>query len=180
MEGQTAVQLGGGGNASVAQQAGNASGAEGLTPINNGATLLVSYLCPSRGPRGNGLTDYGYLQQNGVVIYNAPLGVSAGKISNSNGCSKTALVSHIGCNPLDYAIGPTPWYNCLQPFSGQSVDDSEVPPGQYCTNFSSPHPGGNVVLFADGHVQFIDHDWLTANQAIWYWQNATTTITLPN
>ena len=27
------------------------------------------------------------------------------------------MVAHLGCNPQDYPIGPTPWYNCLQPFS---------------------------------------------------------------
>ena len=30
-----------------------------------------------------------------------------------------------------------------------------------------------MVLFADGHVQSIEHQWLTANQSIWNWQNTT-------
>jgi prepilin-type processing-associated H-X9-DG protein len=38
---------------------------------------------------------------------------------------------------------------------------------------SSPHPGGNQVLFADGHVQMISNEWLTANQNVWNWQNTT-------
>ena len=83
------------------------------------------------------------------------------------------MVSHIGCNPADYAIGPTPWYNCTQPFACQSMDDRQVPVGQYCTAFSSPHPAGNVLLFADGHVASIANQWLTANQSIWNWQNRT-------
>ena len=161
------------------QQAGNASSNEALTPVNDGNTFQPSYLCPSRGGRGNGLTDYGYLQQNWAVIYHAPIGLSAEKISNANGCTKTAMVSHIGCNYQDYSIGPTPWYNCLQPFSAQSVDDSEVPVGQYCTNFSSPHPGGNIMLFADGHVQFVEHQWLNDNPSVWNWQN-TTLLQLPD
>ena len=53
------------------------------------------------------------------------------------------------------------------------MPDSQVPPGQFDQTFSSPHPGGNVVLFADGHVQSIDNEWLTANQSIWNWQNTT-------
>ena len=54
--------------------------------------------------------------------------------------------------------------------------DMQVPQGQYgetLTFFSSPHPGGNVVLFADGHVQSLDNAWLTANQKVWFWQNTT-------
>ena len=94
-------------------------------------------------------------------------------ITNANGSSNTVMVSHLGCNPQDYPNGPTPWYNCLQPFNAQSMQDSQVPPGQYCTTFSSPHPGGNVVLFADGHVQSLDNGWLTANPSVWNWQNTT-------
>ena len=165
-----AVQNGGGGGGGAG---GNASGVGYLVPVNNGNIRLNFYLCPSRGMRGNGLSDYGYLQQNGAVLYGTPDGVSLEAVTNANGSSNTALVAHLGCNPRDYAIGPTPWYDCLQPFSGQSMADSQVPIGQYCTTFSSPHPGGNTVLFADGHVQTIDNQWLTANQSIWYWQNTT-------
>jgi prepilin-type N-terminal cleavage/methylation domain-containing protein/prepilin-type processing-associated H-X9-DG protein len=152
-------------------QAGNASGGGSLVPVNNGNILLAFYLCPSRGVRGNGLSDYGYLQQSYAVLYGAPLGVSLGVISRGNGTSNTALVAHLGCNPQDYSIGPTPWYNCLQPISALSTDDSQVPVGQYCTTFSSPHPAGNLVLFADGHVQSLANQWLTANPSIWNWQN---------
>jgi prepilin-type N-terminal cleavage/methylation domain-containing protein/prepilin-type processing-associated H-X9-DG protein len=152
---------------------GNASGSSALVPVNNGNVLLKSYLCPSRGIRGNGLTDYGYLQQTNAVLYGAPVGVSLGEITNASGSSNTIMVSHIGCNPQDYPIGPTPWYNCLQPFSAQSLQDSQIPQGQYCTTFSSPYPGGNVVLFADGHVQLIDNDWLTTNPSAWNWRNTS-------
>ena len=54
---------------------------------------------------------------------------------------------------------------------GTSVADSQVPPGAYLTpnsynppNLSSPHDGVNLVVFADGHVGSIAHDWLTQNQ----------------
>ena len=109
-------------------------------------------LCPSRGIRGNGLSDYGYLQQDYAIFYSAPKGVSLLLISNANGASNTAMVAHLACNPSDYPIGPTPWYNCYQAFSAQSMQDSQVAVGQYSTTFSSPHPAGNVVLFADGSV----------------------------
>jgi prepilin-type N-terminal cleavage/methylation domain-containing protein/prepilin-type processing-associated H-X9-DG protein len=157
---------------------GGAGGTGSLVPVNNGNIQLKSYLCPSRGIRGNGWTDYGYLQQNGSVVYGAPVGVSLGAITNANGTSNTAVVSHIGCNPQDYPNGPTTWYNCGQPTSAQSVPDSQIPPGQMMQGFSSPHASTNVVLFADGHVATIAHQWLTANQMIWNWQN-TTPIQLP-
>ena len=51
------------------QQSGNAAGSGSLVPVNNGNVLLTSYLCPSRGIRGNGLTDYGYVQQDYAVLY---------------------------------------------------------------------------------------------------------------
>jgi prepilin-type processing-associated H-X9-DG protein len=49
--------------------------------------------------------------------------------------------------------------------------DSQVPQGMMDHSFSSPHPGGNGVLFAGGHVQLIDNGWLTDNQNVWSWQN---------
>ena len=170
MEQQNAVLTGtgggGGGN-------GNASGTGSLVPVNNGNILLKCYLCPSRGIRGNGLSDYGYLQQDYAVLFGAPTGVSLTAITNANGSSNTVMVCHLACNPQDYSNGPTTWYNCLQPFTAQSMQDNQVPPGQPLLGFSSPHPGVNVVLFADGHVQSLDHGWLTANQSVWNWRNTT-------
>jgi prepilin-type N-terminal cleavage/methylation domain-containing protein/prepilin-type processing-associated H-X9-DG protein len=165
-----AVQNGGG---SGGGGAGNATGTGSLVPVNNGNVLLKILLCPSRGIRGNGLTDYNYVQQSTAVLYGAPVGVSAGNIANANGTSNTAMAAHLGCNPQDYPIGPTAWYDCIQPFSAQSMQDSQVPPGQMDQFFSSPHPGVNVVLFADGHVQALDNGWLTANQNVWNWQNSS-------
>lgn len=169
------VQNGGGGGGGAA---GNANGTSSLVPVNNGQIVLKLLLCPSRGVRGNGLTDYNYVQQNAAVLYAAPSGVSLAVITNANGASNTALVSHLACNPQDYPIGPTPWYDCLQPLSAQSTQDSQVPVGQFDQYLSSPHPGINLVLFADGHVQGIENSWLTANQVIWSWQN-TVPIQLP-
>ena len=150
---------------------GGAGGTGSLIPVNNGQVLLKIFLCPSRGIRGNGLDDYNYIQQSTAVLYGAPVGVSLPVISNANGSSNTAMVAHLGCNPQDYPIGPTNWYNCAQPLSAQSMQDSQVPVGQFDKFFSSPHPGGNLVLFADGHVQLLDNGWLMANQYIWNWQN---------
>jgi prepilin-type N-terminal cleavage/methylation domain-containing protein/prepilin-type processing-associated H-X9-DG protein len=163
------VSKNGGGGAS----SGNASGTGSLIPVNNGNILLSFYLCPSRGIRGNGLSDYGYLQQDNSVLYGAPKGISLGAIAQANGTSNTAMVAHLGCNPQDYLNGPTTWYNCLQPFTAQSMEDWQVPQGQMTQTFSSPHPGCNVVLFADGHVDSIDNQWLTANKSIWNWRNST-------
>jgi prepilin-type N-terminal cleavage/methylation domain-containing protein len=172
VEQQNAVQVvnnGGGGGGGV----GNANGTGSLIPVNNGNIQLKLLLCPSRGIRGDGLTDYNYVEQNSAVLYGAPVGVSLTAITNANGASNTAMLTHLGCNPQDYPIGPTPWYDCMQPFSARSTPDTQVPPGQMDQFFSSPHPGVNLVLFADGHAQSIDHGWLTANQSIWNWQNTS-------
>ena len=108
-------------------------------------------------------------------------GVTLGQISNLNGTSNTALLSHLGVNPAEYGYGPTTWYNCNNATGGASVPDNQVPLGAYLTpnsysppDLSSPHPGVNLVLFADGHVQAITHDWLTQNQnQVWSWMNTT-------
>ena len=61
------------------------------------------------------------------------------------------------------------------------MPDNQVPTGAYLSpnsysppDLSSPHPGVNLVLFADAHVQAITHDWLTQNQnQVWSWMNTT-------
>ena len=176
---QQAAGTGGNANQQGNGENGNAGGTASLVPVNNGNVVLNFLLCPSRGFRGNGLADYNYVQQSTAVLYGAPLGNSLVQISNCNGSSYTAMVAHLACNPRDYGNGPTPWYNCIQPLIASSMSDSQVPPGLYDQTLSSPHPGGNLVLFADGHVQLINNGWLTANQAIWNWTN-NTPIQFPN
>jgi prepilin-type processing-associated H-X9-DG protein len=88
------------------------------------------------------------------------------------------MVAHLSCHPSDYSNGPTPWYCCVQPLVSQSMPDSQVPQGQPDQCLSSPHPAGNGVLLADGHVRAIDHGWLTANPAAFNWQN-TPALLLP-
>jgi prepilin-type N-terminal cleavage/methylation domain-containing protein/prepilin-type processing-associated H-X9-DG protein len=171
-EQQNAVQIVANGGGGGGGGPGNATGTGSLIPVNDGQILLKFLLCPSRGIRGNGLTDYNYVQQSTAVLYGAPLGVSLTTITNANGASNTAIVAHLGCNPRDYPNGPTTWYDCIQPLSAQSMMDSQVPQGIMDQTFSSPHPGGNGVLFADGHVQLMDNGWLTANQNVWDWQNS--------
>jgi prepilin-type processing-associated H-X9-DG protein len=129
-----------------------------ITPINNGYVTQTS-----AGPS---------------ILYTSPTGVSLAVITNLNGASNTAFASHLSCNPQDYATGPSPWYNCTNPPSGNSSPDSQVPQGQPAQSLSSPHPNVNVVVFADGHVQTVSHQWLNNNQVIWSWQN-TAPVTLP-
>jgi prepilin-type N-terminal cleavage/methylation domain-containing protein len=179
LEQQNVVQMAkNGGGGSGTDPGGGAGGTGSLVAFNNGNVLLEILLCPTRGIRGNGLGDYNYVQQDTSVIYGAPVGVSLTKITNGNGASNTAAVAHNGCNPADYANGPSTWYNCNQSQGTQSVPDIQFPQGQMSQFFSSPHPGVNVVLFADGSVRSIDHAWLTANPSIWNWQN-TTVIEIP-
>lgn len=163
----------GNGNALGNGENGNAGGTASLIPVNNGNVLIKTLLCPSRGIRGSGLADCNYVQQSTSVLYGSPVGVSLTSIGNCNGSANTVMVAHLSCNPADYENGPTPWYNCIQPLAASSVSDIQVPQGQWDQNLSSPHPGGNQVLFADGHVQLISNEWLTANQNVWVWQNAT-------
>jgi prepilin-type N-terminal cleavage/methylation domain-containing protein/prepilin-type processing-associated H-X9-DG protein len=170
-EQQNTVQAVNNGSSSGGSGPGNATGTGSLAPVNNGKIVLQFLLCPSRGIRGEGLTDYNFVQQSTAVLYGAPVGVSATVIANMNGTANTAMAAHLGCNPQDYALGPTTWYNCIQPLSTQSMQDRQVPPGQFDQFLSSPHPGGNGVLFADGHVQLLANDWLTANPNVWNWQN---------
>jgi prepilin-type N-terminal cleavage/methylation domain-containing protein/prepilin-type processing-associated H-X9-DG protein len=178
-EQQNAVQaVNKGGGSGGGSRPGNATGTGSLVPVNNGKVLLQFLLCPSRGVRGDGLTDYNYVQQSTAVLYGAPLGISMTVLANANGTANTAMTAHLSCNPQDYSVGPTPWYNCQQPLTAQSMRDSQVPVGQFGQFLSSPHPGGNGVLFADGHVQLLDNDWLTANPNVWNWQN-TLPLQLP-
>jgi prepilin-type N-terminal cleavage/methylation domain-containing protein/prepilin-type processing-associated H-X9-DG protein len=172
---QQVVTSGGNAGNQGGGQNGNAGGTASLVPYNNGNVRINILLCPSRGIRGNGLADYNYLQQSYGVLYGAPSGVTLTAITNGKGSSNTAMVSHVGCNPSDYPIGPTPWYNCIQNLSAASMPDSRVPTGlaNQEVTFSSPHTGGNLVLFADGHVSFLSHEFLTANQSIWNWQDTT-------
>jgi prepilin-type N-terminal cleavage/methylation domain-containing protein/prepilin-type processing-associated H-X9-DG protein len=172
-----------------------------LTPVNAATDTLKIFLCPSRGIRAGqaspnaptasppygGISDYGYyvlvpwdVPNAQCVLWN-PSGVGLAQISNANGSSNTALLSHLGVNPKEYGYGPTTWYNCNNAVSGTSMPDNQIPLGAYLSPnsysppvLSSPHPGVNIVTFADGHVQSIVHSWLTQNQnQVWSWTNAT-------
>jgi prepilin-type N-terminal cleavage/methylation domain-containing protein len=177
-----------------------------LTPVNAATDTLSLFLCPSRGirpgqaspnaptasPPYGGISDYGYYVlvpwnvPSAQCILWSPTAVSLVQISNANGSSNTALLSHLGVNPKEYGYGPTTWYNCNNATGGASVPDMQVPLGAYLSpnsysppDLSSPHPGINLVLLADAHVQPITHDWLTQNQnQVWSWMN-TTPLQLP-
>ena len=177
-----------------------------LTPVNAAQDVLILFLCPSRGIRAGqaspnafdsraaaalrleGISDYGYyslvawnVPNAQCVLWNPVVGVNMAMISNANGASNTAILSHLGVNPREYGFGPTTWFNCNNSTGGGSVPDSDVPLGSYLSpnsyspgDLSSPHSGVNVVVFADGHVQAVTHAWLTQNQnQVWSWMNAT-------
>jgi prepilin-type N-terminal cleavage/methylation domain-containing protein/prepilin-type processing-associated H-X9-DG protein len=178
-----------------------------LTPVNQATDTLKLFLCPSRGirqgqpspnapgapPPYGGISDYGYyvlvpwnVPGAQCVLWNPGEGVPLVQITDSNGTANTAFLTHLGVNPAEYTCGPTTWFNCNNATSGTSMPDADVPLGAYLTPnsysppvLSSPHVGGNLVAFADGHVQAIAHDWLTRNQnQVWNWKN-TTTLTIP-
>jgi prepilin-type N-terminal cleavage/methylation domain-containing protein len=173
-----------------------------LTHLHEATDSLKLFLCPSRGIRPGqaspnapgaplpygGISDYGYyvlvpwnIPGTQCILWNPAMGVDLVLISNANGTSNTALLSHLGVNPTEYGYGPTTWYNCNNATGGNSVPDSQVPLGAYLTpnsynppELSSPHPYVNVVTFADSHIQAISHAWLTEYQnQVWSWMNPT-------
>jgi prepilin-type N-terminal cleavage/methylation domain-containing protein len=172
-----------------------------LTPVNAATDTLKLFLCPTRGirpgqaspnapsgtPPYGGISDYGYYV---LVSWNvpgaqcilwSPTVIGLVQITNANGTSNTAVVSHLGVNPQEYGYGPTTWFNCNNATGGVSVPDNQVPTGAYLSpnsysppDLSSPHPGINLVAMADGHVQSITHAWLTQYQnQVWSWMNTT-------
>jgi prepilin-type N-terminal cleavage/methylation domain-containing protein len=178
-----------------------------LVPVNNATDTMKLFLCPSRGIRQGqaspnapgipgpygGISDYGYyvlvpwnVPGAQCILWNPVSGVGLQQITTANGSSNTAMLTHMSVNPTEYGYGPTTWYNCNNATSGTSVPDSQAPTGAYLTpnsynppELSSPHPGINLVLFADAHVQPITHDWLTQNQnQVWSWVN-TTPLSIP-
>jgi prepilin-type N-terminal cleavage/methylation domain-containing protein/prepilin-type processing-associated H-X9-DG protein len=174
-----------------------------LTPVHNATDTLNLFICPSRGnrpgqaspnappgttPPYGGISDYGYyllvpwnVPGAQCVLWNPAVGVNMAVITNANGSSNTALLSHLGVNQAEYGYGPTTWYNCNNATDGASVPDIQAPLGAYLApnsysppGLSSPHSGVNVVVFADGHVQSVTHAWLTQNQnKVWSWMNET-------
>jgi prepilin-type processing-associated H-X9-DG protein len=173
-----------------------------LTPVNQATDTLTLFICPARGnrpgqaspnastatPPYGGISDYGYyvlvpwtVPGAQCILWNPGSGVRLASITNLNGTSNTALLSHLGVNPTEYGYGPTTWLNCNNATSGTSVADNQVPLGAYLSpnsynppDLSSPHQGVNLVAFADGHVEAITHDWLAQYQnQVWSWKNAT-------
>jgi hypothetical protein len=143
---------------------------------------------PGVPPPYGGISDYGYyvlvpwnVPGAQCILWNPGSGVDLVQISNMNGSSNTALLTHLGVNQTEYGYGPTTWYNCNNATGGTSVPDNQAPLGAYLSpnsysppGLSSPHPGVNVVLFADSHIQSITHSWLTQYQnQVWSWMNAT-------
>jgi prepilin-type N-terminal cleavage/methylation domain-containing protein len=172
-----------------------------LTPLHDATDTLKLFLCPSRGirqgqaspnapgapPPYGGISDYGYyvlvpwnVPAAQCILWNPVMGVNLVSITNLNGTSNTALLSHLGANPTEYGYAPTTWFNCNNSTSGTSVPDYMVPTGAYLTpnsysppELSSPHPYVNVVTFADSHIQSINHAWLTQYQnQVWSWTNS--------
>jgi prepilin-type N-terminal cleavage/methylation domain-containing protein len=173
-----------------------------LVPVHNAQDTLKLFLCPSRGirpgqpspnapgapPPYGGISDYGYyvlvswnVPGAQCILWNPVMGVDLAQITNRNGTSNTALLSHLGVNPQEYGYGPTTWFNCNNSTSGTSIPDSQMPLGSYLSpnsyspaDLSSPHPTVNVVAFADSHIQSINHAWLTQYQnQVWSWMNPT-------
>jgi prepilin-type N-terminal cleavage/methylation domain-containing protein/prepilin-type processing-associated H-X9-DG protein len=147
-----------------------------------GATILPLFLCSSTSSetqhsdkglwRGQAFTDYGGLYgvegighdaaelpevalqtlneaSLGVVLYNDPVRLK----EISDGTSQTALVAE----SLLRRVSPMEWSNGRNLFA--HTDGNPVG-GQYGlgNEIGSPHPGGALVAFCDGHVAFLPED----------------------
>jgi prepilin-type N-terminal cleavage/methylation domain-containing protein len=99
-----------------------------LTPVHAATDTLELFCCPSRGvrpgqaspnapgvpPPYGGISDYGYyvlvpwnVPGEQCILWNPGGGVRLAVISNLNGTSNTALLTHMGLNPQEYGYGPT-------------------------------------------------------------------------
>lgn len=126
-------------------------------------------LCPSRARTGP-TYDYTYVNGQGAIFANSPSGASLTAITNANGASNTAMLSHMAMNPSSYTQqmpwGPSPIGGTS---SGMSTPDNQAQMG---SGLSSPHPNVNIVLFADGHVTTMANQWMsTSGQMMWNWMN---------
>jgi hypothetical protein len=136
------------------------------------------YLCPSRRNISVGAKrDYGYAASgaNGgsgpSILDNAGTGVSLGIITNANGTSATAMLTHVWMSPANYQSGdPTDFgwgrkYNARTNATAPKMDTDHT--GD-TTHLGGPHIGSLPTLYADGHVD--NYHYVTPEFGeIWAW-----------
>jgi len=138
---------------------------------------IKTFLCPSRrtplqAPKGR---DYGYVSfstggssTGKQAVLDTPGGASITVISNAQGTSNTAVISHLWMDPTKYGTVGTDTYDSKSPMN--YVQGSGSVPFYQDNNqkgqggMGSPHPSVMPFLFADNH---------TANLSYGSWLNTT-------
>jgi prepilin-type N-terminal cleavage/methylation domain-containing protein/prepilin-type processing-associated H-X9-DG protein len=146
-----------------------------------GQTSVKLFLCPSRRTPQNALgqRDFSYYDQGGKSIFNSQGGATLTAITNANGTSNTAMLSHAWMAPANYNTDTSmPWN---QPPSSVSQGSAYQDKSQQGSQgmLGSPHPLAMPVLFGDGHVSPLPYPWLTQNSNVWDWSNQQP-LTFPN
>jgi prepilin-type processing-associated H-X9-DG protein len=107
------------------------------------------------------------------------VGNNLSSITNANGTSNTAVLSHIWMTPTTYNTDTVGWGTVPNSVSSATCSSDLQAAG--ANGLGSPHPNVCPTLFGDGHVSNIPYTW-TANNfyiSMWNWQN-NTAIVFPN
>jgi type II secretory pathway pseudopilin PulG len=139
------------------------------------------FICPDRRQATAPWRDYVYVYDNKLVdspILYTKDGAALGIITNANGASNTAMLSHIWMDPKTYQTDKATWADKThQVTSAVNKPDMQ----ENASGLGSPHQA-NPFLFADAHVQNIPYDWSAKNDKarnwMWNWQN-TNAFQLP-
>jgi len=151
------------------------------TQNQTGASIKL-LICPSRrSPKmAAGKTCYAYYEENPGQprsVFYTPGGATLGAITNLNGTSKTAMLSHVQLDPVNYATGPMEWSAATHYVSSPAATLDAA--GAQGNALGGPHPNVAPTLFADGHVQTVPYGWFAQNPSTWAWGNTATIVTLP-
>jgi prepilin-type N-terminal cleavage/methylation domain-containing protein len=121
--------------------------------------------------------DYGYVGSQalgggggGAAVLDDQNPVTITQISNSNGMSKTALLSTLWMEPKQYNSDQAKWSDFPNAASkAENVPDRDQS-GQGA--IGAPHPGANPHLFCDRHVTKVPYRWDPQQYPLlWNWSN---------
>jgi prepilin-type N-terminal cleavage/methylation domain-containing protein len=163
--------------ANVEQQ--NQVGATSYSPVK-------VFICPSRRTAQAAWADYVYVYAAGTVDFpilytsGGGIGNTLGAITNANGTSNTALLSHRWITPTSYSDQTTNLFSASTNYVASPTNQPDKTQGTG-TLLGSPHPNVNPTAFGDGHVQNIPYQWQTTTGGTYMWNwNNTTAYVLPN
>jgi prepilin-type N-terminal cleavage/methylation domain-containing protein/prepilin-type processing-associated H-X9-DG protein len=151
------------------------------TPFQTGGGGIKVFLCPSRRNvvTGKGQRDYTWLSSTasgGSSIFDTNGGADATAITNNNGTSNTAFLSHVGMNPASYSTDTSLKYEST-PSSISAANAAQDTNSSTTSQLGSPHTGAMPTVFADGHVQNMPYSFAQWT-VIFNWAN-TQGVQLP-